>query len=79
MYFINEEDLDDENSFAEKVLKYLWDDAFKFSRDKIFIKECDSLETVIELFTSSEGNGRFDIFIDKESLISENSDGEPGE
>ena len=79
VYFINEEDLDDENSFAEKVLKYLWDDAFKFSRDKIFIKECDSLETVIELFTSSEGNGRFDIFIDKESLISENSDGEPCE
>lgn len=39
-YFITEFDLartnDKERRFSEKVIKYLWDDAFKFSRDKLF-------------------------------------------
>lgn len=75
VYFIKEEDLDNEKAFAEKVLKYLWDDAFKFSRDKVFIKECNSLEAVIGLFITAEGNERFDIFIDKEFILSKNIDG----
>lgn len=39
-------------TFAEKVLKYLWDDAFKFNRDEIFdIKDkAVSLETIVQTF-----------------------------
>ena len=33
--------------FAEKVLKYLWDDAFKFKRKEIFSDDIHSLESLI--------------------------------
>lgn len=39
-----------EKVFAEKVLKYLWDDAFKFKRPHIFAEGCDTLETLISKF-----------------------------
>ena len=46
--------------FAEKVLKYLWDDAFKFNKDEIFdLTKVNSLEKVIVEFTSVNGNERF--------------------
>lgn len=52
---------DKQNSrFPEKVLKYLWDDAFKFSREVIFdIDNYQSLEEVIRAFKSNSGNERF--------------------
>lgn len=65
-YFITEFDLiraqDKDKRFSEKVIKYLWDDAFKFSRDKLFDNSLKSLEEVIVHFTSHMGNDRFDIF-----------------
>lgn len=46
--------------FAEKVLKYMWDDAFKFNKDVVFdINKVNSLEKVILLFTTRKGNDRF--------------------
>lgn len=48
--------------FAEKVIKYLWDDAFKFTRDRIFSSDLKSLEEVIEKFSTLQGNDRFTIF-----------------
>lgn len=49
--------------FPEKVIKYLWDDAFKFSRENIFeISSYKSLEAVIKKFTSETGNERFAFF-----------------
>lgn len=36
--------------FAEKVLKYLWDDAFKFKRKEIFSDNIHSLEELISEF-----------------------------
>lgn len=46
--------------FAEKVLKYLWDDAFKFNKGEIFdLTKVNSLEKVIEKFTSAQGDKRF--------------------
>lgn len=46
--------------FAEKVLKYLWDDAFKFNKGEIFdLTKVNSLEKVIEKFTSVQGDKRF--------------------
>lgn len=57
--------------FAEKVLKYLWDDAFKFDRDKIFDKEeveIFTLEYFINEFANPENNDCFSIFTDKVRL-----------
>lgn len=51
--------------FAEKVLKYLWDDAFKFNRGALFnINEYASLEAIIKYFTDNKNSGkqRFAIF-----------------
>ena len=49
--------------FSEKVIKYLWDDAFKFNREVIFeTTEYRSLESVIRAFMYAEGIQRFKIF-----------------
>lgn len=62
---ITQEEADDRNSnFPEKVLKYLWDDAFKFVRDEVFNSEFDSLEKLIKAFESADGNERFTVFAD---------------
>ena len=46
-----------------KVLKYLWDDAFKFTKEDVFdLEKVKSLEDVIELFVTSTGNDRFLVF-----------------
>ena len=51
--------------FPEKVLKYLWDDAFKFNKENIFnLEKVQSLEDVIDLFMKGEGNERFRVFKD---------------
>ena len=62
---MTQEEADDRNhSFPEKVLKYLWDDAFKFTRDEVFKREYDSLEKLIHAFEAAQGDNRFSIFID---------------
>ena len=49
--------------FPEKVIKYLWDDAFKFNREVIFeTTEYRSLESVIRAFMYAEGIQRFKMF-----------------
>ena len=51
--------------FPEKVIKYLWDDAFKFNREVIFeTAEYQSLEQVIRAFMYAKGLERFKIFKD---------------
>ena len=51
--------------FPEKVIKYLWDDAFKFNREIVFnTAEYQSLEQVIRKFMYSSGAERFDMFKD---------------
>lgn len=48
--------------FAEKVLKYLWDDAFRFAHAEAFdTKEYGSLELVIETFCNERSNERFQV------------------
>ena len=69
-HFIGVEDLkyiegdEEQNSrFPEKVLKYLWDDAFKFTKEDIFdLDKVQSLEEVIEMFVSSTKNDRLKVF-----------------
>lgn len=49
--------------FPEKVIKYLWDDAFKFNREIIFeTTEYQSLEQIIRAFMYAEKLDRFKIF-----------------
>lgn len=51
--------------FPEKVIKYLWDDAFKFNREIIFeVTEYQSLEQVIHAFMYANGPARFKVFKD---------------
>jgi len=60
----------DEKVFAEKVLKYLWDDVFKFKRPQVFTDGIDSLEKLIEAFEKpAEGKNRFEVFKDVATLI----------
>ena len=49
--------------FPEKVIKYLWDDAFKFNREVIFeTTDYQSLEQVIRAFMYAKGIQRFAMF-----------------
>lgn len=49
--------------FPEKVIKYLWDDAFKFNPEALFDTDnMDCLEKVIRTFVLSQGHDRFRIF-----------------
>lgn len=61
--------------FPEKVIKYLWDDAFKFNREVIFeTTEYQSLEQVIHAFMYAEKLNRFRMF--KENVRSAFSESE---
>ena len=72
-HFVSIEDLNydqgnekQNNRFPEKVLKYLWDDAFKFTKEDIFdLDNLKSLEDVIEHFVIEQGDNRFKIFKEK--------------
>lgn len=49
--------------FPEKVIKYLWDDAFKFNPEALFDTDTmDDLEKVIRTFVLNTGKDRFKIF-----------------
>lgn len=49
--------------FPEKVIKYLWDDAFKFNREVVFeTTDYQSLEQVIRMFMYAKGLQRFAMF-----------------
>lgn len=63
--------------FPEKVLKYLWDDAFKFSREDIFeVSQFNSLEAVVRKFASEKKNDRFRVFKETvyDAIVSPNAD-----
>ncbi|WP_199267360.1 McrB family protein [Streptococcus agalactiae] len=72
--------------FAEKVLKYLWDDAFKFAHADTFdTRKYKSLEMVIDAFNSTNGNDRFKVFhenlrkliiegVDESNIVSESEE-----
>lgn len=58
--------------FPEKVIKYLWDDAFKFNREVLFdTANYQSLEEVIKAFMYANGSERFKVFESsvKDSLV----------
>lgn len=55
--------------FAEKVLKYLWDDAFKFNRDEFFKKEMDSLEKVVSNFIFEKEDSRWKSILCEKAIL----------
>ena len=64
-FFVDEEDFNSPRQFGEKVLMYLWDDVFKFDRDKYFNKgkvNPFSLEILIEEFEKTKKEEKFTIF-----------------
>lgn len=68
-YFITKNDLlsddssnDEYTIFGDKLIKYLWDDAFKFNRDQLFDSKYKNLEDVLVNFSSKRSNERFKIF-----------------
>lgn len=56
VYFATDNDLDDKDIFAEKVLKYLWDDAFRLARSELFKDYDRSLAHIIETFEDATGD-----------------------
>ncbi|GHP52052.1 hypothetical protein VN0227_00140 [Helicobacter pylori] len=63
VYFVNIDDLKSKENFAHKVIKYLWDDVFKFDRNIIFdTTKFNTLEAVVKNFTKEKGRTQFDIF-----------------
>ncbi len=65
VYFVNVDDLKSKENFAHKVIKYLWDDVFKFDRNIIFdTTKFNTLEAVVKNFTKEKGRTQFDIFSD---------------
>ncbi|EJC39110.1 AAA domain family protein [Helicobacter pylori Hp P-28b] len=65
VYFVSIDDLKSKENFAHKVIKYLWDDVFKFDRNIIFdTTKFNTLESVIKNFTKEKGRTQFDVFSD---------------
>ncbi|WRB33274.1 McrB family protein [Helicobacter pylori] len=65
VYFVSIDDLKSKENFAHKVIKYLWDDVFKFDRNIIFNTiKFNTLESVVKNFTKEKGRTQFDIFSD---------------
>ena len=61
-------DVQQNRRFPEKILKYLWDDAFKFAREDIFdTARYNSLEDVVRSFRDATDNARFNVF--KEEVV----------
>jgi hypothetical protein len=59
-YFVSAEELRDRTAFSEKVLMYLWNDAFKYDHDKVFRTDYKTLEQLLHGFEQS----LFDVFVD---------------
>ena len=78
-YFVKAEDLQDAQIFAEKVLMYLWNDAFKYDRDKVFKPEYRTLEELLDGFYIH----KFGVFVSSfgfsDSVISNTSSGDLSE
>lgn len=63
VYFVSIYDLQSKENFSHKVIKYLWDDVFKFDRSVIFDTEnFNTLESIIKKFITESGNLQLNIF-----------------
>ena len=60
-YFASESELTSVEGFSEKVLMYLWNDAFKYDHDKVFRSEYRTLDELLKGFVAN----KFAIFVPK--------------
>lgn len=77
-YFVKPHELtiqDGSCLFAEKVIKYLWDDVFKFKKSELFRDDLDSLDQVLKEFNDGIGSAKFNIFVEsvRQSLLSDSN------
>lgn len=68
-YFVKETDLNNAELFGEKVLMYLWNDAFKYDHDKVFKPQYRTLDELLSAFV----NIGFAVFSDDISFDTINS------
>lgn len=61
-YFVKDEELNDKNKFAYKVLMYLWDDAVKVDRSILFNIEDEKLQTLDDVIYGFLGDKGIKIF-----------------
>lgn len=54
-YFVTSDELGAE-TFSEKVLKFLWDDAFQMDREAVFQERFRTLDEVLEAYQEAEGD-----------------------
>lgn len=48
-YFVSKIEIENKDKFAEKVFKYLWDDAFKMNRSDLFREEFKTLSSILDV------------------------------
>ena len=68
-YFVSSRELQ-RDRFPEKVLKYMWDDAFRMDRGAAFSEEMTSLDDVITIYNTSQGADPLGLIL-RASLYSE--------
>lgn len=61
-WFAKKNEIEDKNLFTQKVIKYLWDDAFKMSRTECF-KDVKTLDEIVDKI--NKGSNFEDIFDEK--------------
>lgn len=62
-FFVKKYEMQDVNKFSEKVLMYLWNDVFKFEKEKVFDENYKTLEELLDAF--KEPSIRFKVFDNK--------------
>lgn len=61
-HFVSKNELSKTDVFAEKVLKYLWDDAVKLNHEQVFDPNYKELREVVKDFKAGEGPAKLDVF-----------------
>ena len=61
-HFVSKSELSKTDVFAEKVLKYLWDDAVKLNHEQVFDPNYKELREVVKDFKAGEGPAKLDVF-----------------
>lgn len=73
-YFVKSEDLKSRKVFGEKVLMYLWNDAFKYDRDNVFNSEYKTLEDLLDAF-AAYGFAVFNSALEFDTVVTETAEG----
>lgn len=73
VFFLSKEELLDVNAFSEKIFMYLWNDAFKYTKQDVFKSEYKTLEQLIDGFKKEKFSVFKDSFVFNNHSASEES------